>query len=155
MSTTSPSCLRMRCKCQRMPTSRASLVSSVQDTICSRHDRFTMLVSVSHPMSISPVIENVAPAPAAPVVFHAAPATAIERSALQKIGHEHEHIWKRRKNPMMRCTFFFSCLTFPFLFKITRPSPSLSQNPDHLPKQAADTNSSAVPWKFCGHRVQH
>ena len=104
---------------------RASLVSSVQDTICSRHDLFktrsvkthlTMLVSVSHPMSTSPVIEYVAPAsavtytelspvteylafapadtlaarspaieyvvPTPVVVFHAAPATVIERSSL-------------------------------------------------------------------------
>ena len=99
---------------------------SVQDTICSRHDlfktrsvktHFTMLVSVSHPMSTSPVrvIEYVAPASAVtytefspvteyvaltpadtlaarspaiehvvptPVVFHATPATLIERSSL-------------------------------------------------------------------------
>ena len=129
--------------------------------ICSRHDLFkthiTMLVSVSHSMSISrarsvtytelsPVIEYVAPAPAdthaarypaieyvaptsvvtyaapsseidnvapAPVVFHAAPATVVERSAMLEIGHEHEHIWKRRKkDPMMRCTFEISCLSF-------------------------------------------
>ena len=43
-----------------------------QDTTCSRHDlfktHFTMLVSVSHPMSISPVIEYVAPAPAVTLV---------------------------------------------------------------------------------------
>ena len=43
MSTTSPSCLSMRCRCQRMRMRRASLVSSVktrsvQDTILSRHD---------------------------------------------------------------------------------------------------------------------
>ena len=73
-----------------------------QDTMVktrwSRHDlvktRVTMFASVSHPMSISPVIEHVAPAL---VVFHAAPATVIECSALQEFGHEHKHIWKRRK----------------------------------------------------------
>ena len=165
----------------------------------SRHDLFktrsvkihlTMLVSVSHPMAISPVIEHVAPASAvtytelspvteyvapasavthaarhpaieyvaptpvvtdaapssvieyvacAPVVFHAAPATVIERSALQRMSHEHEHTWKRRrkKDPMIRCTFF-SCLTFPvFLFRITRPSNNFEiskqpvANPEH------------------------
>ena len=64
-----------------------------------------MLVSVSHPTSTSPVIEYVAPASAvtytelspvteyvasAPVVFHAAPATLIERNALYTSGQEHE-----------------------------------------------------------------
>ena len=114
---------------------------SVQDTMLFK-THFTMLVSVSHPMStspvrvieyvapasavthteLSPVSEYVAPAPAdtlaarspaieyvvpAPVVthgaplfsdrvrcphrlFHATPATLIERSSLLKIGHEHE-----------------------------------------------------------------
>ena len=28
--------------------------------------------------------------------------------------------------------------------------PSPSQDPDHLSRQVADTNSSAVPWKICG-----
>ena len=37
MSTTSPSCPSVRRRCQRMRTRRACLVSSVQDTICSRH----------------------------------------------------------------------------------------------------------------------
>ena len=66
---------------------------SVQDTICSRHDLFktrsvktlfTMLVSVSHPMSTSPVrvIEYVAPASAvtytelSPVTEYVAPTPA-------------------------------------------------------------------------------
>ena len=118
---------------------------------------FTMLVSVSHTMStspvpviehvapasavtyteLSPVTEYVAPAPAntlaacSPAIEHVAPASAvtytalssvieyvasapvvfyavIEHSALQRSGHEHEHTWKRRKkDPMMRCTFLF------------------------------------------------
>ena len=79
-----------------------SLVSSVQDTICSRHDlfttrsvktHFTMHVCVSHPMLISPVIECVPPAPAVtlaalspaieyvaptPVVTYTAPSSVIE-----------------------------------------------------------------------------
>ena len=67
--------------------------SVCQDTICSRHDlfktrsvktHFTMLVSVSHPMSTSPVrvIEYVEPASAvtctelSPVTEHMAPAPA-------------------------------------------------------------------------------
>ena len=33
--------------------------------------------------------------------------------------------------------------------------PGLSQDPDHLPKHTADTICAAVPWKICGHRVQH
>ena len=32
--------------------------------------------------------------------------------------------------------------------------PSLSQDPDHLPKQTADTISAAVIWKNCRHRGQ-
>ena len=85
-----------------MRTRKASLVSFCQDTICSRHDlsrhisrclflshktrsvktHFTMLVSVSHPMSTSPVIEYVAPASAvtytelSPVTEYVAPAPA-------------------------------------------------------------------------------
>ena len=57
-----------------------------QHTICSRHDpfktHFTMLVSVSHSMSTSPVIEYVAPASAvtytelSPVTEYVAPAPA-------------------------------------------------------------------------------
>ena len=62
-----------------------------QDTNCSRHGlfktrsvktHFTMLVSVSHSMSISPVIEYVAPASAvfytelSPVIEYVAPAPA-------------------------------------------------------------------------------
>ena len=73
------------------------LVSVSQDTICSRHDlfktHFTMLVSVTHPMSTSPVIEYVAPASAVtlaarppaieyvvptPVVTYAATSSVIE-----------------------------------------------------------------------------
>ena len=110
--------------------------------ILSRHDlfktrsvktHFTMLVSVSHSMSTSPVpvIEYVAPASAvtytalssvieyvasAPVVFYA----VIEQSALQRSGHEHEHehTWKRRKkDPMMRCTFFFPVRLVFFFFQ--------------------------------------
>ena len=68
-----------------------------QDTMVKTQSiktRVTMFVSVSHPMSISPVIEHVAPAL---VVFHAASATVIECSALQEFGHEHKHIWKRKK----------------------------------------------------------
>ena len=38
MTTTSPSCLSMRCRSLRMRTRKASLVSFCQDTICSRHD---------------------------------------------------------------------------------------------------------------------
>ena len=86
---------------------------------------------------LSPVTEYVAPAPAntlaarSPAIEHVAPASTvtytalssvieyvasapvvfcavIEHSALQRSGHEHEHTWKRRKkDPMMRCTFFF------------------------------------------------
>ena len=70
MTTTSPSCLSMRCRSLRMRTrgqalshlSRHDLLKtrSVQDTNdLSRH---TTLVSVSHSMSTSPVIEFVAPA---------------------------------------------------------------------------------------------
>ena len=149
-----------------------------------------MLVSVSHPMStspvpvieyvapasavtyteLSPVTEYVAPAPAStlaarsPAIEHVAPASAvtytalssvieyvasapvvfyavIEHSALQRSGHEHEHTWKRRKkDPMMRCTFFFSpvrLVLFFFFFKITRPSNNFEfskfpvTNPEH------------------------
>ena len=56
-----------------------------QDTICSRHDlfktHFTMLVSVTHPMSTSPVpvIEYVAPA--SPVTY-TEPSPATEYVAL-------------------------------------------------------------------------
>ena len=57
------------------------------------------------------------------VVFFAAPATVIERSALQRIGHEHEHTWKRRRkkrfDDAMHLFFLFD-FSF-FLFKITRP----------------------------------
>ena len=67
-----------------------------QYTICSRHDLFkthiTMLVYVSHTMSISPVIEYVAPASAvtntelslslSPVTLYVAPAPADTHSAL-------------------------------------------------------------------------
>ena len=150
MTTTSPSCLSMRCRSLRMRTRKASLVSFCQDTICSRHDlsrhisrclflshktrsvktHFMMLVSVSHPMSTSPVpvIEYVAPASAvtytelspvieyvasAPVVFYA----VIEHSALQRSGHEHEHTWKRRKtrsDDAMHVFFFLFDLSFFF-----------------------------------------
>ena len=85
-----------------------------------------MRVPDTHSMSTSPVsvFENVAPASAltytalssvieyvasAPVVFYA----VIEHSALQRSGHEYEHTWKRRKkDPMMRCTFFLVRLVF-------------------------------------------
>ena len=33
--------------------------------------------------------------------------------------------------------------------------PSLSQDPDHVSTQVADTNSSAAPWKICGQRPRH
>ena len=118
-----PQCLRRARGCARG--------GHCPDTICSRHDlfktrtvktHFTMLVSVSHSMSISPVIEYVAPASAVTDTelssdrvrgartcrhpcsafssnrirgtrtSYAAPATVIERSALQRISHEHEHI---------------------------------------------------------------
>ena len=55
-----------------------------QDTICSRHDlfktrsvttHFTMLVSVSHPMSTSPV----------PVIEYVAPASAVTYTALSPV----------------------------------------------------------------------
>ena len=59
--------------------------------ICSRHDlfktHFTMLVSVSHPMSISSVVEYVAPASAvtctelSPVTEYVAPALADTHAA--------------------------------------------------------------------------
>ena len=90
-----------------------------------------MLVSVSHTMSISPMIEYVAPASAVtytelspaieyvaptPVVTYAAPSLVIKNVAPALVvfhgtpatfGHKHEHIWKRKKDPMMQCTFFF------------------------------------------------
>ena len=95
MTTTSPSCLSMRCRSLRMRAKKASLVSFCQDDLLKTRSvktHFTMLVSVTHSMSTSPVpvIEYVAPAS---VVFYA----VIEHSALQRSGHEHEHTWKRRK----------------------------------------------------------
>ena len=90
-------------KTRSVKTHFTMIVSVSQDTICSRHNlfktNFTMFFSVSHPMSTSPVplIEYVAPASAVtytelspvteyvastPVIFHAAPATLIERSSL-------------------------------------------------------------------------
>ena len=74
-----------------------------------------MLVSVSHPMSISLVIEYVVPASAVtnaelspvieyvvptPVVFHTAPAPC-------RKSVEHEHIWKRRKKTSDDATHLF------------------------------------------------
>ena len=101
MTTTSPSWMSMRCRSLRMRTRKASLVSFCQDTICSRHDlfktrsvqdtfhdacfcltrhdlsktHFTMLVSVSHPMSTSPV----------PVIEYVAPASAVTHRELSPV----------------------------------------------------------------------
>ena len=106
MTTTSPSCLSMRLRSLRMRTTKASRVSFCQDTICSRHfsrclflshktrsvkTHFTMLVSVSHPMSTSPVTEYVAPAPAntlaarSPAIEHVAPASVVTYTALSSV----------------------------------------------------------------------
>ena len=136
-------------KTRSVKTHFTMLVSVSQDTICSRHDlfntHFTMLVPVTHPMSTSPVIEYVVPAPVvtyaaasseidyvapASVVFQAAPATLIERNALCTSRHEHEqHVSElRKKNPMMRCNFYFFFLPFPVFFFSKLPDPRIISN---------------------------
>ena len=89
-------------------------------------------------MSISPVIEYVAPASAvsytepypeieyvapAPVVFNASAATVIEHSALQSTPGRGGG--KKKEDPMMRCTFFFPVRLFlPFFV----PDPRIISN---------------------------
>ena len=133
MSTTGPSCLSMGCRPEDAHEGGKPCLIC-QDTIFSRHDLSRhiprCLFSVSHSMSISLVIEYVVPASAVtytapssvieyvastPDVFHAAPVTVIEHSALQRIGHEHEHTWKRRrrKNRSDDAMHFFFLFDFP------------------------------------------
>ena len=220
MTTTRPSCLSMRCRSLRMRTKKASLVSFCQDTICSRHDlsrhisrclflshktrsvktHFTMLVSVSHTMSISrwsstwhPLLPSPTqsslqwpstwrlhlPTPlqrvlqqsntwylhllsptqrlvqwiecvaSAPVVFHAAPATLIERNALYTSGQEHEqHVWKRRKKiRWCDAPFFFSCLTCPVFFFSKLPDPRIISNFQNY--RLPTPNTIFFPVIFC------
>ena len=51
----------------------------------------TPVVTYAAPSSVIEYVKSV------PVVLYAAPATVIQHSTLQRIGHQHEHTWKRRK----------------------------------------------------------